>query len=127
MFLLLVTLSALLAPALLKPQDPASIASQAVKAEPIPIVDQSAETNPDGSFQYRYETGNGIKVEEKGYLKDGKNASEKIQVIEGTLTYTDNNGEVINLKYIADENGFQPTGDHIPQAPAAQSVPQPSV
>ncbi|KAG5867888.1 hypothetical protein JTB14_028403 [Gonioctena quinquepunctata] len=124
MLLLLVASSMLLAPALSRPQEPVPASPPAAKGPettPVPIVNQTDETNPDGSFQFSYETANGIKVEEKGYVKEGKNASEKIQVIEGTVTYTDKDGKVINLKYIADENGYRPIGDHIPQAPV---IPQ---
>ena len=38
--------------------------------EPIPILRQEQEVNFDGSYKYAYETGNGIKAEEAGYLKN---------------------------------------------------------
>lgn len=38
--------------------------------EPIPILSQYNEINPDGSYKYGYETGNGIKADEQGALKD---------------------------------------------------------
>lgn len=50
------------------------------------------------SMSFSYETGNGIKFEESGYQKD--NASEKIQVIQGSVSYTDKEGNVINLKWV---------------------------
>nr|XP_023016201.1 larval cuticle protein 1-like [Leptinotarsa decemlineata] len=124
MFLLSVILSALLAPALTRPQEKAPLSplvANGPESSSIPIVNQTDEANPDGSFQFSYETANGIKVEEKGYVKEGRNASEKIQVIEGNVVYTDVEGNVINLRYIADENGYQPIGDHIPQS---AGVPQ---
>lgn len=43
-----------------------------------------------------FESGNGIKIEENGYQKDG--STEKIQVIQGSVSYTDNEGNVIHLK-----------------------------
>ncbi|CAG9858884.1 unnamed protein product [Phyllotreta striolata] len=95
-------------------------------ATPIAIINQTADSNPaDGSFQFSFETANGIKIEEKGYLKDGANSSEKIQVIEGSVSYTDNEGNPVNLRYIADENGYQPEGDHIPKAPESPLGSQP--
>jgi len=41
--------------------------------EPIPILNQESNIEPDGSYQYRYETGNGIKAEETGTLKKASN------------------------------------------------------
>ncbi|XP_037923220.1 endocuticle structural glycoprotein SgAbd-4 [Hermetia illucens] len=112
---------------------------------PIPIVAQYSNNAPDGSFNTTYETGNGIKVQNSGYIKrihvpahedeSGKlveEHEEDIIVQVGSFSYTDTDGNVISLSYIADENGFQPTGDHLPKAPQpdqtesfARSVGQP--
>ncbi|CAH1117680.1 unnamed protein product [Phaedon cochleariae] len=124
MFLLLIAIFALIAPAISRPQEPAPVvaataqrARSGEESTPIPIINQTEDSSPDGNFHFSYETGNGIKVDEKGYLKEGQNASDLIQVIEGSVSYTDSNGTLINLRYIADENGYQPTGDHLPVAP----------
>ncbi|CAH1988038.1 unnamed protein product [Acanthoscelides obtectus] len=70
------------------------------------------------TFIYSFETANGIKVDESGYLKDNPESStDRIQVIEGSISYTDEGGHMINLRYVADENGYQPQGDHLPTAP----------
>lgn len=39
------------------------------------------------------------------------------QEAKGSFSYVSPEGENIALTYIADENGFQPTGDHLPQPP----------
>ena len=36
---------------------------------------------------------------------------------EGSFEYTDPEGGAVRLTYIADENGFQPQGDHLPTPP----------
>lgn len=36
----------------------------------------------------------------------------------GQVQYTAPDGQVIRLVYTADENGFQPQGEHLPVAPA---------
>ena len=41
----------------------------------------------------------------------------------GSYSYTSPEGTVINLSFVADENGFQPKGDHLPVAP----VPHPAI
>ena len=35
----------------------------------------------------------------------------------GSYSYTDPEGKVITVTYVADENGFQPQGAHLPVAP----------
>lgn len=83
---------------------------------------QDAAVNPE-SFQYVYQTSNGINAQEQGQLKQiGKEAGIATQ---GEYSYTAPDGQTIRVTYIADENGFQPTGSHLPQpiAPVAQPAP----
>ncbi|XP_014208555.1 cuticle protein CP14.6-like [Copidosoma floridanum] len=90
------------------------------KNEPIPILRSSEDPpSPDGSYSYSFETGNGIKAEEKGHVKDLGGEHEAMQV-KGSYSYQAEDGSPISVSYTADENGFQPKGDHIPQPP--QSV-----
>lgn len=84
--------------------------------EVIPILRQEQEVNFDGSYKQSYETGNGISAEEQGFLKNA-GQPEEAQVAQGQFTYTSPEGQVILMSYIADENGFQPQGDHIPTPP----------
>jgi hypothetical protein len=64
-----------------------------------------------------FETGNGIVAEESGYLKNAGNKETEAQVAQGSSSYTSPEGIQIKLTYLADENGFQPQGDHLPTAP----------
>lgn len=64
--------------------------------------------NFDGSYSYVYRTSNGINAEESGI--GGVSA-------QGSYDYTGSDGVPISISYIADENGYQPTGDHLPQPP----------
>lgn len=84
--------------------------------EPIPIVRQDSEVNPDGSYQWSYETGNGISADEKGALKN-IGAEEPALQVEGQFQYLSEDGGNIQLSYIANENGFQPSGAHLPTPP----------
>ena len=65
---------------------------------------------------YSYETGNGIKAQESGALQNpgSENAAMKA---EGSYEYTDPEGNAVRVVYVADENGFQPQGDHLPTPP----------
>lgn len=42
---------------------------------------------------------------------------EGIQSASGSFSYTAPDGTNIKLEYTADENGFQPVGDHLPTPP----------
>uniref|UniRef100_A0A1S4N1V2 Uncharacterized protein n=1 Tax=Pediculus humanus subsp. corporis TaxID=121224 RepID=A0A1S4N1V2_PEDHC len=84
---------------------------------PIPILRHDSVVNPDGSYQYAYETANGIVGEEQGYLKNAGNPEAEAQVAQGRFSYTGDDGVPISLTYVADENGFQPQGAHLPTPP----------
>ncbi|KAF4520090.1 hypothetical protein B566_EDAN014195 [Ephemera danica] len=71
----------------------------------------------EGSYNWAYETANEIVAEEKGYLKNRGVEGQEAQVAEGSYSYTDPEGRRITVTYIADENGFQPRGDHLPTPP----------
>lgn len=71
------------------------------------------ELNPDGSYNYQYETSNGIAVQEAGL---GGNFAR------GSSQYYTPEGELIQLTYTADENGFHPQGSHLPKAPPIPDV-----
>ncbi|XP_058975808.1 pupal cuticle protein 20 [Musca domestica] len=83
----------------------------------IPIIKFESQVNTDGSYMYEYETGNGINVDEMGYLKNAGDSDNEAQVAEGSFSFTSPEGESFVVTYIADENGFQPQGDHLPTPP----------
>lgn len=66
-------------------------------------------------FFFRYETSDGTSHQETGELKNAGSENEAISV-RGQFSYTGADGVVYSVTYIADENGFQPQGAHIPQA-----------
>lgn len=83
------------------------------------IIRQINDINPDGSYSYAYETENQIFAEEQGFQKDGG-----IQVAQGQYQYTSPEGQVVRLVYMADENGFQPQGAHLPTPPPIPKIIQ---
>ncbi|XP_019892877.1 endocuticle structural glycoprotein SgAbd-2 [Musca domestica] len=77
--------------------------------------DETAETlkyvnvvNPDGSYTFEYESSNGINYGENGIGAESAT---------GKFSYTSPEGEPIQLTYTADENGYQPQGEHLPTPP----------
>lgn len=62
----------------------------------------------------RYETSDGVSRSESAVVNGLGSDTEELSV-KGTITWTAPDGQVITLNYIADKNGFQPQGDHLPQ------------
>ncbi|XP_073980505.1 endocuticle structural glycoprotein SgAbd-2-like [Rhodnius prolixus] len=83
----------------------------------IPIISYVNEHNFDGSYRFSYETGNGINVQEQGYLKNPGQKDLEAQTAQGSYTYTAPDGQVLTVTWIADENGFQAQGAHLPTPP----------
>nr|XP_031839513.1 larval cuticle protein LCP-17-like [Nomia melanderi] len=91
-----------------------AIAAPVENTTPIGIVAYTADgPNPDGSYAFSYETGNGIKAEEHGQPKK-VNETNSVIAVQGSYSYTLSDGSPLALSYVADENGFQPKGDHLP-------------
>ncbi|XP_059612692.1 pupal cuticle protein Edg-78E-like [Phlebotomus argentipes] len=76
------------------------------------VLDQRSEVNPDGTYQYSYQTSNGIAVQENGV---GGHLSQ------GVAQWYTPEGTPITLQWRADENGYQPSGDHLPTPPPVPS------
>ena len=88
-----------------------ALAAPAPDAE---IVRLDSDVQPE-SYSYVAETSDGTFRSEEGKLKDVGTEHEAI-VVHGTFSWVDEKtGEKFTVNYVADENGFQPEGKHIPQ------------
>ncbi|XP_018577186.1 endocuticle structural glycoprotein SgAbd-8-like [Anoplophora glabripennis] len=97
---------------------------QQTASEPIPIIRYDNEgVNADGSYQWSLETGNGIVAQEQGKLKNLGEENEA-QEVQGSYQYTANDGTPIQVSYLANENGFQPQGEHLPTPPPVPAAIQ---
>lgn len=74
------------------------------------------ENDGDGNYRFSYETGNGIKAQEEGTVKN-KGSANEIPSVMGSYTYTNPEGELVEITYTADENGFVPSGAALPTPP----------
>jgi len=95
---------------------PAAARAPAQKSDDIIILRSENENNGDGTYRYLYETSDGTTAQESGYLKPN-GAEDPIQVAQGSYQYYSPEGELFKVSYIADENGFQPEGSHLPTPP----------
>ncbi|KAF7276833.1 hypothetical protein GWI33_009736 [Rhynchophorus ferrugineus] len=94
----------------------AVVLSAAVPAqEPVPIVSQSADIQPEGSFQWSYESGDGTKQEQSAVVRQV--GEESVPAVQGSASWVDAEGVAHELRYVADENGYQPQSSDLPVAP----------
>nr|XP_016933081.1 larval cuticle protein 65Ag1 [Drosophila suzukii] len=77
------------------------------------IVNQESDVNAD-SYSFKFETSDGTKQEQHGSLKNLGPEEDALQVA-GSYSYTGDDGKTYTITYVADENGFQPQGEHIPR------------
>ncbi|XP_017786798.1 PREDICTED: flexible cuticle protein 12-like [Nicrophorus vespilloides] len=78
------------------------------------IVKSELENIGVDGYNWLYETSNGISANEQGQLNNAGSENEAISV-RGTYSYTGADGVKYTVNYVADENGFQPEGAHIPK------------
>ena len=70
----------------------------------------------DLSLGRRYETANGIKADARGLLNNAGSENEALSV-QGSYSFVGDDGVTYTVTYVADENGFQPQGAHLPTPP----------
>lgn len=63
---------------------------------------------------YSYETSDGVSRTEEAEVKNAGTENETL-VVRGTISWYAPDGQQYTITFIADENGFQPTGDHLPK------------
>nr|XP_027230602.1 endocuticle structural glycoprotein SgAbd-2-like isoform X1 [Penaeus vannamei] len=76
----------------------------------IPIIrDERVHPAADGTYSFDVETGDGIVRHESG----GPGGAQQ-----GTVSFTFPDGQIFNLQFVADLNGYQPQSPFLPVAPA---------
>ncbi|XP_061388408.1 larval cuticle protein 65Ag1-like [Musca vetustissima] len=81
------------------------------------ILKYESDVQPEG-FQYAFATSDGVEAEAQGQLKNVGTEEEAI-VVKGSYSFVADDGVTYTVNYVADENGFQPQGAHLPVAPEA--------
>ncbi|XP_071516379.1 cuticle protein AM/CP1114-like [Panulirus ornatus] len=81
--------------------------------EQVPILKDDRVHDEDGTYSLNVETGDGIAQSHSG-SPDGPEGSV---VMAGEYSYTAPDGTEVVVKYVADENGYQPESPLLPVAP----------
>ncbi|EDX16200.1 GD14953 [Drosophila simulans] len=81
------------------------------------ILNYESDVGPE-KFDYNYETSDGQAASAKGELRYPNTDHESLAV-QGSYRFVADDGQTYEVKYVADENGFQPQGAHLPVAPVA--------
>ncbi|OWR47679.1 cuticular protein RR-1 motif 52 [Danaus plexippus plexippus] len=71
----------------------------------------------DQGWRYAYETSDGTKAEQNGRIIPGSLPEQGSLAVTGSFSYIGNDGQTYSVSYTADENGFHPSGDHLPTPP----------
>ncbi|XP_042218151.1 cuticle protein AMP1A-like [Homarus americanus] len=82
------------------------------RGDVVPILKDERITEEDGRYNFEVETGDGIVISQSGSPVENGAIGKA-----GQFSYTSPEGKYIELKFVADENGFQPQSDVLPVAP----------
>ncbi|BFF99389.1 larval cuticle protein 65Ag1-like [Drosophila madeirensis] len=94
-----------------------AVAAPPSKSEEAVVLRLESDVGPE-SFKYGWETSDGQSADAEGQLKNIGSEDEAISV-KGSYRFVGDDGVTYEVTYIADENGFQPQGAHLPVAPEA--------
>ncbi|XP_037941306.1 larval cuticle protein 65Ag1-like [Teleopsis dalmanni] len=83
----------------------------------VEVLKSESDVQPDG-YKFALETSDGTSKNEQGELKNVGTEEEAI-VVRGSFSWIADDGQKYTVNYVADENGFQPQGAHLPVAPEA--------
>ncbi|EAT45452.1 AAEL003225-PA [Aedes aegypti] len=93
-----------------------SFGSGSSNGQNVGVKEDTRELNEDGSYFYKVLSDNDIEFSETGRVENlGADASA--MRVKGYYEFVGDDGVRYRVDYIADENGFQPTGDHLPTPP----------
>lgn len=92
------------------------VAARPQSSKDATIVKYENENIGVDGYKFAFETSDGTKREETGELKNLGGDEGEAVVMRGSFTWKDEEtGQVYTITFIADENGYQPQGDHLPK------------
>ncbi|XP_002061940.3 flexible cuticle protein 12 [Drosophila tropicalis] len=83
------------------------------------ILKYTNENMDSEGYAFSFETSDGISRQESAMLRHAGTPMEALEV-QGSVNWIGPDGIHYKLNYLADENGFQPQGEHLPQLETAR-------
>ncbi|XP_065359582.1 larval cuticle protein 65Ag1-like [Calliphora vicina] len=93
------------------------VALFAIAMADVQILRRDLDVQPE-SFKFGSETSDGNKHDAEGELHNVGSEQEEL-VVRGSYSFVGEDGVTYTVNYLADKNGFQPQGAHLPVAPQA--------
>ena len=90
------------------------------------VLREASDISPDGSYNFNYETDNGISFQESGSPRVQGPEGPAV-ASQGSYSFVAPDGVQYTVTYVADENGFQAQGAHLPVAPPVPEAIQRSI
>ncbi|XP_060657354.1 larval cuticle protein 65Ag1-like [Drosophila nasuta] len=87
-------------------------------APEVEIHRQDSVVTADG-YKFDTLTSDGSRHESSGKLIPGEEEDKGEYSVKGSYSFVADDGQTYTVDYIADKNGFQPSGAHLPIAPEA--------
>ncbi|XP_076640697.1 larval cuticle protein 65Ag1-like [Halictus rubicundus] len=94
-----------------------ALAAPALQVPEVALVKQIPSDNVGlGNYKYGFELSDGSSKQEAAELVDG-GTDGKFLKVQGSYSFVDPATNVVyTVNYVADENGFHPSGEHLPHA-----------
>ncbi|XP_013110224.1 endocuticle structural protein SgAbd-6-like isoform X1 [Stomoxys calcitrans] len=80
----------------------------------VEIVEQTNENIGIDGYKFSYTLSDGTTRTEEGTVINAGTENESLSV-KGTISWVAPDGQTYTINFVADENGFQPEGAHIPK------------
>lgn len=88
----------------------------------VPLLQENFARDDHGQYSYNFLTGDGVARTEQGSLVPNADGTANVLVQRGGYRYALPTGELVEVNYIADENGFRASGTHLPTPPSVPVV-----
>ncbi|XP_017121543.1 endocuticle structural protein SgAbd-6 [Drosophila elegans] len=80
----------------------------------VEVLEYESENIGIGGYKFSYKLSDGTSRTEEGVVNNAGTENESIS-IRGSVSWVAPDGQTYTINFVADENGFQPEGAHLPK------------